>query len=288
MSYSLSALDNWFYHPLGSYSFNAKNEILSELGYSGINYTLWSEQAWADVPLFGSVQERFGIEVSGVYVAIGGAGDSDGIAQVKGLLESLEGTTQVELAVIGSDEARRNSDPAGDAAVLAVLEDLLEVAARRGITIALYPHSSCWLETLDDGVRLCEKLQHPNLKLVFSSYHWFVAEGRNLRPTLTRALPYLNSVNLCGSRKMASDNGLPATIELISDGAIDNFYTVGTLKDLGFNGAISLQGYAVAGDAYSNLQRSIVAFRDIEARIERHPSWLAMKSDPLPNATGVE
>jgi sugar phosphate isomerase/epimerase len=288
MGYSLNVLDNWFYHSLGSYSFDAKNEIVSDLGFDGINFTLWSEQAWADVPLFGSVKQKFGINVSGVYAAIGSAADTGGIAQVRGLLESLEGTTQLELAVVGSEEARHNSDPAGDDAILTVLEDLLEVASRRGITIALYPHSSCWLETLDDAVRLCEKLDHPNLRLVFSSYHWFVADGTNLRPTLARAIPYLNSVNLCGSRKVASDNGLPATIELINEGSLDNFYTVGTLKELGFDGPISLQGYAVAGDAYSNLLRSIAAFKDIEDRLEHHPSWLEMKSDPLPNATGVE
>lgn len=288
MPYALNALDNWFYHPLGSYSFDAKCEVLADLGYDGINFTLWSEPAWADVPKFGSVKERFGIDVSGTYAAIGSAGDVEGIARVRQLLATVEGTDQLDLAVIGSEEASGNSDPGGDAAILKVLEDLLEVASARGITISLYPHTFCWLQTVDDAARLCRALEHPNLKLVFSSFHWFVHEGRDLQRVLKAGMPYLNSVNICGSRKGPSATGLPATVELIDQGEVDNFYMVGSLKQLGYQGSISLQGYAIAGDAYANLRRSRDAFRDIEARIEAHPQWLSMKNDPLPNATGVE
>jgi sugar phosphate isomerase/epimerase len=284
----LTALDNWFYHPHGSYSFEAKNEILAELGFAGINYTLWSDPAWADVPRFGSVKERFGIEVSGVYAAIGGPNDIDGIARVAELLRSVEGTTQVELAVIGSDVAKHNSDPAGDPPLITVLASLLSIAEKRGITIALYPHSSCWLETLDDGIRLCKAIDHPNLKLVFSSYHWFVARGPELQTSFANAMPYLNSVNICGSRRMPSDNGLPATVELIDQGAIDNFFLLGALRQVGFTGTIALQGYAVAGDAYANLRHSIAAFRDIEKRVDQHDAWLELRHDPLPSATGTD
>jgi len=32
--------------------------MVSDLGYDGICFTLWSEQSWADVPRFGTVQSQ--------------------------------------------------------------------------------------------------------------------------------------------------------------------------------------------------------------------------------------
>lgn len=66
-SNALFALDTWFYNSLGSYNLEAKCEMLAELGYDGINLTLWSDQSWADVARIPEIKERFGIEVTGVY-----------------------------------------------------------------------------------------------------------------------------------------------------------------------------------------------------------------------------
>src|SRR3546814_1845123 len=124
-------------------------------------------------------------------------------------------------------------------------------------TYTLYPYTP-----LFRAARLCRALEHANFMLGFSSYHWCVHGGQELQRVLTAGMPYLNSVNICGSRKVPSDTGMPATVELIDQGAVDNFYLVGSLKQLGYQGSISLQGYAIAGDAYANLRRSRDAFRD--------------------------
>ena len=59
------AMDTSFYHSLGSYTFAARCEMLRELGYDATYLTLWSDAAWADVPLLASVTERYGLRTLG-------------------------------------------------------------------------------------------------------------------------------------------------------------------------------------------------------------------------------
>lgn len=281
---TLFALDTWFYNALGSYPFDAKCEILAETGFDGVNLTLWSEESWADVPRIAAVRDTFGIEVTGVYASIVDEHDDEGIRRVHNLIETLEGSSTIDIAVLGSSAASANSDPAGDAAVLPVIERLTQAAAERGIVVSLYHHINSWMETLGDAQRLRAAIDAPNLKLTFSSHHWYLTDGRRPRPTIESVVPHLSAANFCGSRRVPSDNGTAATIELLDEGEQDNFYLIGLLKQAGFTGPIGIQGFSMGGDIYSKLRRSALAFRDIEARIDAHPSWLDFRADPIPSA----
>jgi sugar phosphate isomerase/epimerase len=284
----LFPLDTWFYHSHGSYSFDAKCEMVSELGYDGICFTLWSEQSWADVPRFGRVRSEHGIDVLGVYAAVAGPDDHTGRAQVLDLLHRVEGVRNLELAVLGSSGASHHSDPAGDAPVLAMLEEFAAVAGPRGITISLYPHADCWLQTTEDAVRLVRQMDDPTIRIVFSGFHWFAVDGRDPESTIETSAPYLASANLCGSRRGPNPLGMPATIELIDSGQLDNFYLMGLLKKHGYEGPLGLQGYSIGGDPYPKLKHSIEVVRDMQRRLEEHPLWADLRLDPSPGASGAE
>lgn len=281
---ALFALDTWFYNSLGSYNLEAKCEMLAELGYDGINLTLWSDDAWADVARIPEIKRRFGIEVTGVYASVSGPDDAEGVRRVSELLETMEGCTLVDFAILGSPEAHTNSDPRGDAAVEKMLKGLLAIAERRGITLSLYHHIGCWMETLDDAMRLCLAVNHPNLKITFSSHHWYLTDGKHPERTLERISPYLSGANFCGSRRVPSDNGTDATIELLDDGEQDNFYLLSLLQKTGFTGPIGVQGFSMGGDVYSKLRRSIAAYEDIRRRLQQHPEWADFRNDPIPSA----
>lgn len=256
--------------------------MLSQLGYDGINITLWSEQSWADVPAIAGVRDRYGIDVTGVYTSIEDEQDSAGIRRIHELLESVPAGTIVDLAVLGSAEAATNSDRAGDARIADLLAGILPVAEQRGITISLYHHVNTWMERLEDALRLCNTVDHPSLRLTFSTHHWYVTDGRNPRKSLTDTAPWMSSANFCGSRRVPNDTGTDATIELIDQGELDNFHMLGLLKSTGFDGPVGIQGFSMGGDAYGKLRHSITAFRDIEARVDAHPAWFDFRHDPTP------
>jgi hypothetical protein len=113
---------------------------------------------------------------------------------------------------------------------------------------------------------------------MFCGYHWYARGGGDLPAQLAEAAPYLHAANLCGSRRVESPwHGLPATIEPLDDGELDNFAVLGMLRQSGFTGNLGLQGYATGGDVYAKLRRSLAALRDIEHRLDEHPGWARLR-----------
>lgn len=273
-SAKLFAMDTSFYSYFGAYDFDVRCEMLRELGYDGTYLTLWNEPSWADLEKVPRVKEKHGLDVSGVFCTIDIAAPEDDPAnnRVLGMLKSVEGCSNIEVNVKGQNNTLPVSDPQYDDSAVRWLERLLGVAEARGLTLSLYPHISNWLERVEDGVRLCKRMQHPNLGIVFCGFHWFAVDGKDLRKTLQEAAPYLRSANLCGSRKPGPIGGV-ATIEPLDQGELDNFMVLATFAEVGYTGPVGIQGYNVQGDPYLNLERSLKAFRSMVARLEQHPSW---------------
>jgi len=56
-------------------------------------------------------------------------------------------------------------------------------------------------------------------------------------------------------------------IQALDREAFDSYDFLRTLKDLGYNGPIGLQGYDIGGDVYENLKRSMGAWRKLSYRL---------------------
>jgi len=99
------------------------------------------------------------------------------------------------------------SSPDGDSKAMGKLENLLRVAENHNSHVCLYPHFGAWLERVEDGVRLCQKMNNPRLKTVFCGFHWYAADGKGLAERIEEASPYLYSV-ICVE---------PVEVELLQD-----------------------------------------------------------------------
>lgn len=276
------AMDTYFYSSMGAYDFDARCEMLKELGYDATYLSAWSEAAWEDVPKLAGVRKRHGLDVAAVYITydLSLLADDEQNARILRLVEAVQGTEAVELAMrFSAPGSAGASDPSGDVAAINALERLLRAAERNpGIKINLYPHLNFWLERFEDAVRVAGKLNHSQLGVVFCGFHWYVVDGEKVQQRLIAGQRFLRAVNLCGSRRYpGKPEGLPASIEPLDAGEMDNFAVLGLLKQMNFAGPIGFQGYSVGGDVYSNLKRSLVAFRDMERRLERHPDWAQLR-----------
>ncbi len=285
MPAKIFAMDTWFYNSTGHYSFETRAEMLKDLGYDGMYYLFWCDwqSTWDDFSKLATVREKFGLEVAAVYqvldLSLPESHPSN--RKVVDTLERMEGCTTLDLALTGTGCEWKPSDPLHDSAALRALERLLKIADRRGITIALYPHLTFWLEKSDDELRLISALPHPKLRLNFCGMHWFSVDNCPVYPLLERLHPHLHGVNLNGSRK-PNPAGLPATIEPIDEGEMDNFAIVRKLHQLGFDGWYGFQGYSAGNDVYAKLRRSLAAFREFEVRINRFPNWEFRMNPPVP------
>jgi sugar phosphate isomerase/epimerase len=273
------AMDTSFYTSLGSYDFDVRCEMLKELGYDATYLTAWSEVAWNDVPKLKDVRKKHGLEVTSVYTVydLSKGKDEENNGRIGRLIQTIEGCQNIQIAVTESKGQFQKSDPSGDDTAQAALQPLLEQAKKRGIQLLLYPHINTWLERIEDAVRVCRKLEHPNLGVVFCSYHWFAVDGENLSAHLAEASPFLRDVNLCGSRRIKDPSGTRYTLEPLDDGELDNFAVLGALESIKYRGMIGVQGYSVAGDVYVKLRRSIAAYKDMRQRLEKHPEWAKMR-----------
>ncbi len=277
MSFKFFAMDTFFTSSLGTYEFGAQCEMVKELGYDGIHVALLSDVQWGVLPQFPEVKSRHGLDVVAVYATfdITERESDQGNRRVLTMVETLEGCDSVELGLRASDVGLKPSDPKGDDIAIRWLEKIITVADRRKLDINLYPHMRFWMELIEDATRLCSRVDHPRLGLVFCGYHWFVTDGKNLGRNLEDAASFLRSVNLCGCTMLdvPARGPFPATVELVNEGALDNFKVLARLKELGYSGVVGVQGYSVGGDAYSNLKKSIEALRSMERRLKEHPNW---------------
>ncbi len=274
------AMDTHFYTPLGAYPFETRCEMLAELGYDATYHTLWSERAWDDLPKVSDVKRRHGLDVAAVYADINASDANDPTNQrIDKMLQSLENCPPLELAIsrAAPDKDRHPSDASLDDAAVSHVERLLKLAAPRGINIYLYPHIGNWMERIEDAVRLCRRVAHPNLGVMFCGFHWFAADGHDLFSKLDLAAPDLRQVNLCGSRRTPTGIAGKATIEPIGQGELDNFAILGHLRAISYTGMIGFQGYSIGGDVYAHLRGSLAAFRDMERRLDAHPHWTSMQ-----------
>lgn len=64
------AWDLAFTSSAGTYAFDVKCEMLADIGYDGIVYAVWSGSRWEATKRLSAVNDRFGLEVLGVYVVI--------------------------------------------------------------------------------------------------------------------------------------------------------------------------------------------------------------------------
>lgn len=272
MSYKLYGMDTYFYNSLGGYSFETRCEMLKELGYDATYLTMWNDEAWEDVLKLDQVHKKYGLDVAAVYCTVDISESITGATNSKiiNLVENLKGCDTVEIMMLCGNGSLSPSDEAGDNKAISLLSALLKAADKNGIRLLLYPHIDSWLERIEDAIRLCRVISHPRLGLIFTSYHWYAVDGTSLSEKLEMASPYLQAVNLCGSKKT---NPRQATIETLDSGSLDNLIILSELERLGFNGWVGFQGYGIGGDVYGNLKRSITYYKEMERHLKNHPSW---------------
>ena len=271
MSLTAYGMDVGFYSHLGSYSLEARCEILAELGCGATNLTLWSERAWADLDRLDAVAEKTGLEVASLYVTVDVTAPPHApeVARAVELIER-HGHHPIELTFSAGDDsgARRFLDAA------------LAAAGRSGAQLRLYPHFAFWLERVDQALELLRGYDTDRLGLTFPAFHVYALEGNGFLAALDRAAPYLRGANTNGSRRL-SGQYFPVTIEPVGEGDFDNFAFLGRLRELGYAAPLGIQAYGVGGDVYAHLRRSLAAIRDIEHRLDAHPGWARLAGDTL-------
>lgn len=161
------------------------------------------------------------------------------------------------------------SDPAGDARAVEIIREMASIAAESGAEILLYPHISDWLEKIEDAVRVADKVDRPNVGVMFNLCHWLrVSKERDYKPLLAKAMPRLWAVSINGADEFDDKPGWDHYIQPLGRGSFDMLTFLKTLRGLGYKGPIGLQCYGIQGDERDALAESMKAWRGYWARME--------------------
>ena len=197
------AMDFSFYNTQGVYNFDAQCEMVKEIGYDGIHRSIWDGTRWQTADVLATVKKKHGLDATGIYIVLDldYSIDHPQNSGILTLLDNIEGCTQIDLSIRSAGEDISPSSTQGDKPVCDWLKLALKICERRGIEILLYTHIKFWLEKHSDAVRLCKKINHPHLGIVFTSFHWYALEGGSPVHVLNEIYPYLRKVHLSGSRQ---------------------------------------------------------------------------------------
>jgi sugar phosphate isomerase/epimerase len=160
------------------------------------------------------------------------------------------------------------SDPAVDDHAVAILREMSELARDSGAQLLLYPHQGSWIERIEDSIRVADKVDRPNVGVMFNLCHWLrVDPSRDYRPLLKRALPRLWAVSINGADVRDEKPGWDRYIQPLDRGDFEVAGLLAELKSLGYRGPVGLQCYGIGGDVREHLERSMTAWRRMSGKV---------------------
>jgi sugar phosphate isomerase/epimerase len=232
-------------------------QMLQDLGYAGIG------PGYEGVgPLTEMLKELDArdLQLFAIYTGINiDAGTQPYDPSLRDTMKLLEGRNAI-LWLFAQSGTHKPSTPEGDARAVEILRELSDTAAAYQVRISLYPHHAFWVETVEDAVRVAQKVDRPNIGVTFNLCHWLrVSESRDARTVIEKAMPYLSVVSINGADADGKD--WKALIQTLDRGTFDVRGFLEILRDAGYSGPIGFQGYGIGGDAYDNLKRTMGAWQ---------------------------
>ena len=168
-------------------------QMLKELGYDGVGH-LWLD----NIPERLKTLDAAGLKLFQITITVDiTPGKQAYDPRFKEVMPLLKGRgVQFLLLMSGL----KPSDPAGDARAVEIIREMAGMAAESGAQVLLYPHSNDWLERIEDAVRVAEKVDRPNVGVMFNLCHWLrVSKSRDYKPLLAHAMPRLWAVSINGA-----------------------------------------------------------------------------------------
>lgn len=244
------------WHDAKKRSFEEQARMLKELGYAGVGHI------WLD-----KVEERIktldaaGLKLFQITMVVDMATNKPAYdtARFKAVCSAIKGRhVQFDLLFNG----RKPSDASVDAHAVAILREMSDLARDSGSQLLLYPHLGSWVERIEDSLRVADKVDRPNVGVMFNLCHWLrVDKQRDYKPLLKQAMPRLWAVSINGADESDDKPGWERYIQPLDKGNFDVAGFLRTLRELGYRGPIGLQCYGIGGDAREHLARSMTAWR---------------------------
>lgn len=251
------------WHDAKKRSFEQQAEMLKELGYPGVGH-IWLDKVEERIKTLDASGLRLFQITMVVEVAPGKTPyDTNRFKEVCGLINGR----QVQFCLLLN--GKKPSDPSVDPRAVEILREVSDQAKPSGAQLLLYPHQSSWVERIEDALRVANKVNRPNVGVMFNLCHWLrVDRSRDYRPLLKQAMPRLWAISLNGADDFDEKPGWGRYIQPLDKGSFDVGKLLRTLKELGYKGPVGLQCYGIGGDAREHLSRSRAEWQRLSVNLK--------------------
>ena len=252
------------WHDTKKRGFEEQAAMLKELGYDGVGH-IWLPKVAERIESLDAV----GLKLFQITVAVNIAPQAKtpyDEQQFKDVLALIKGRHVQFCLLIGGFKP---GDPAGEARGVEILRHMSDLARDSGAQLLIYPHVGNWTERIEFACTIAEKVDRPNVGVMFNLCHWLRADpSRDYRPLLQKALPRLWAVSINGADMHDDKPGWSHYIQPLDAGNFDMLAFLRTLKELGYSGPIGLQCFGIGGDTREHLARSIAAWHKLNAQLD--------------------
>ena len=250
------------WHDAKKRSFEEQAVMLKELGYDGVGH-IWLDKVAERLKTLDAASLKLYQVTMEVNLAPGKPAYDPRFKDVLALAKGRQ--MQFALLVGGMKPSDSSGDPRG----VEVLREMSDLARDSGAQLLLYPHVGSWVERIEDSVRVAEKVDRPNVGVMFNLCHWLrVDKQRDYRTLLKQAMPRLWAVSINGADGFDDKPGWDRYIQPLDKGSFDVAAFLKTLKDLGYKGPIGLQCFGIGGDTREHLARSMDAWRKLSENLK--------------------
>ncbi len=245
------------WHDAKKRSFDEQAPMLKELGYAGVGH-IWLDKVAERIKTL----DDAGLKLFQITMTVDVTPDKKPYdPRFKDVLALVKGRgVQFPLLLNGM----KPSDPSVDPHAVEILREMSDLARDSGSQLLLYPHLGSWVERIEDSIRVADKVDRPNVGVMFNVCHWLrVDKSRDYKPLLKQAMPRLWAVSINGADEFDDKPGWNKYIQPLDKGSFDIGGFLRTLKELGYKGPIGLQCFGIGGDAREHLARSMDAWRKL-------------------------
>jgi sugar phosphate isomerase/epimerase len=251
-------------HDTAQRSLAEQAKLLRQMGFDGAGH-LWLD----DIAERLATLDAHDLELVQIYLRVSLEPESPPYdPRLEKALDQLRGRrTILGLLISGMPP----STEAGDDRAVAIVREIADKAKSRGIRVALYPHTNDWLEKVSDAIRVAQKVDRPNVGVMFNLCHWMRAEnGNDLESVLEAAAGHLMVVTINGADSDGED--WDRLIQPLGSGTYDIAALLRELQRIGFRGPIGLQCFGIRDDARNTLQHSMSAWRTYQQQLATEDS----------------
>jgi sugar phosphate isomerase/epimerase len=246
------------WHDAKKRDFTQQAQMLKELGYSGVGH-IWLDKVAERIQSL----DAAGLKLYQITIAVDiTPGKQAYDPRLKEVLALVKGRgVQFAMLINGA----KPSDVASDERGVAVIREIAELDKTTDAQFLIYPHVDCWTERIEDCVRVAEKVNLPQVGVMFNVCHWLrVSKDRDYASRLKAAMPRLMAVSINGADERDDQPGWAKYIQPLGRGSLDMAKFLRTLHELGFKGPIGLQCYGIGGDTQEHLKESMEAWKKLK------------------------